>query len=244
MKAWFVAVLILPIGLLGCSDPKKTIIPSDISKWESDLKPTLDKLSPDERQTLGRYMMRAKIGEAFGGKTQLGSISIGEAIAAQKSWETELKAKVEEEKRLADELRAKRTALAQQVREMLTVVLVSKGFSKADPMNGGDFKDKVTFTLGFENKGSKDIAGFKGRLLFKDMFGDTIKALNLSHDDLVPARQKLTWDGETDFNQFMNDDVKLRDADQTKIQMEFLPDAIIFTDGSRLELPNDSTSGY
>ena len=240
MKPFVPSFVLAALVLGGCSDPKKTIIPSDVSTWETTLKPTLEKLPDEDRQTVGRYMIRAKMGETFGGKSKLGTITVGEAIKEQKDFEAERKAKDDEEKRLADDLRAKQDALARQVRETLSVVMVSKGFYKADPMNGGGFQDKVTFTLGFQNKGSKPIAGFKGDLVFKDMFGDTIKALNFSHDEAVPAGKTVTWEGSMDFNEFMRDDVRLRDADESKVKLEFKPETILFADGSKLEMPVSS----
>jgi len=72
------------------------------------------------------------------------------------------------------------------------------------------------------------------------MFGDTIKRLNLSHDEAVPALKTVTWDGSMDFNQFMDHDVKLRDVDESKIKLVFEPETILFDDGSKLELPSQS----
>ncbi|MEI7577728.1 MAG: hypothetical protein WCK51_12615 [Armatimonadota bacterium] len=224
---------------LGCADPKKTVLPSDASTWEKELKPTLEKLSDQDRQIVGRYMMRSKMAEAFGGTSKLGTVTIEEAIAEQLNIEATQKAKEAEEKKLADKLRAEREEFMKKVDQTLSVVLVSKKVRAADPMNGGDFSDSIIVTLGFQNKSTRDISGFKGELKFLDMFGDTIKKIKLSHDETVPAMKTVTWTGKIDFNQFMAEDQKLRDADESKLKLQFEPAAIIFQDGTKLEVAPD-----
>lgn len=249
MKPFLLCALVLVSGaLIGCSDPKKTIIPSDLATWEKELKPTLERLSDEDRQAVGRFVLRAKMGEAFGGHSKLGAITVGEAITEQKQFEAEQQAKEAEqqakeaeEKRLAEKLKAERDALVKQAHDTLSIVLVSKGFRAADPMNGGSVQDQVTFSLGFQNKGAKDLKGFKGTIVFKDMFGDVVKRLNLSYDQPVRAGKTVTWEGSMDFNPYMEDNVKLRDTDQSKLKLDFEPDAILFTDGTRLTIPESGS---
>ena len=59
-------VLLFAAGiLLACSKPTDTIIPSDMSKWDSELAPAINKLSEEDKKLATGYLMRAKMGELF-----------------------------------------------------------------------------------------------------------------------------------------------------------------------------------
>jgi hypothetical protein len=48
----------------------------------------------------------------------------------------------------------------------------------------------------------------------------------------------VTWVDRVDYNQFDGSDVKLRDVDKAKLQFSFEPEAAIFSDGTRISLPD------
>ena len=144
--------------------------------------------------------------------------------ANEKLEQAELKAKIE----------AENAAVKKQMDGILTAAIVSKsGHARYE------YIDKITdigFQLAFENHSDKDIAGFKGIISFKDMFGDTIKNLTLSYDDGVKAKSTAKYEGSTAYHEFMAEDSKLLNTDLDKIKFEFKPSVIMFTDGTKIEL--------
>ncbi len=116
-----------------------------------------------------------------------------------------------------------------RLNDAVAVTLISKGFSK------GDYTSTNTYRIGFQNKTSKDMIGVKGVATLADLFGDPISVINISYDHPIPAGQTMVWDAETSFNQFLPKDVKVRDTPFERIQFSFVPQTILFADGSKLD---------
>lgn len=232
MKKILLAAL-LGLLLAGCSNPKSAEIPTDPKKWE-ELKPQVDKLNEEDKKLLTQYMVRKTMGAAFGGEGIKAGTTVGDAINEQKKWLEENEAKEKAQAELKAKVEAENAALKKQMDGILTAAIVSKsGYSRYD------YIDKITdigFQLAFENHTDKDIAGFKGVLSFKDMFGDTIKDLNLSYDEGVKAKSTAKYEGSMDYNEFMDEDNKLLTTELDKIKFEFIPSVIMFKDGTKVEL--------
>jgi len=86
------SILCMALLLVACSgDPHDTTVPTDISKWSSSVKPSLQKLTPEERELFSQYAIRHTIGAANG---HIGSetdpipedMTIGKAIAEQRNY--------------------------------------------------------------------------------------------------------------------------------------------------------------
>lgn len=109
------------------------------------------------------------------------------------------------------------------------VRLVEKGFADYD------YSDAVTFTIDFHNSGERDVTAFRGVVHFQDLLGGTIKKVRVTIDDLVPAGQTFRWEGQMDYNQFIDSDRKLRVTEQEKLVVDFQIDAVLYADGERVE---------
>jgi hypothetical protein len=216
-------------------DPKSTVVSSDPSKWESELAPAIKKLPDDEKRLVGAYLVRRRMAEAFGVK-DFGKegMTVGQMIEAERAFEKEQANKESEAKALKEKVTAEKEAVQRQINDILTVALISKSFRKAD-YKSGSYSDEITMELAFANKGTKDIAGVKGTTVFKDMFGDVIKQINLSYDDGIPAGKNVSWLGSLHYNQFESSDTKLRNTDMTKLSFSFIPDTVVFKDGTRIK---------
>ena len=70
--------------LSGCSKPTEAVIPPDMSTWDKELAPVLKKLPDEDREKVAGYLMRAKVGEVFGGKGVSLGTTVGQALEAQK----------------------------------------------------------------------------------------------------------------------------------------------------------------
>ncbi|MDC5235417.1 hypothetical protein NRA21_04550 [Acinetobacter baumannii] len=237
MKKFLLTVIALT--LIGCSNPKSTQIPTDPDKWE-ELKPAVDKLNEEDKKLLTQYLVRKGMGTAFGGAGVEPGTTIDEAIKDQQKWLEDKAATEKAQEELKAKIEAENAAVKKQMNEILTTAIISKeGYSRYDYIN------KVTnigFKLAFENHSAKDISGFKGVVIFKDMFGDNIKEINLSYDDGVKANSTSTYEGSIDYNEFMADDVKLLNTSLDKIKFNFFPSVILFKDGSKIELKQTNES--
>lgn len=155
--------------LVACSKPTDAVIPSDMSTWDKELAPQVKKLPDADRERLAAFLMRAKMGEAFGGKGIAPGMTIGQAIEAQSKWESEQAAKRAEEEALKKKLAAERAAAIEQLSKAVTVTLLAK---RELPRNSeaGRYRDYQQFRIGAQNNTDKVIVGVAGEIKFIDVF--------------------------------------------------------------------------
>ena len=84
------------------------------------------------------------------------------------------------------------------------------------------------------NTGSKDISAFRGFLVLTDSFGDRIAQLGIKHESPLKVGGSTGWSGSKRYNEFIEEDVKLRNADLAKVKVEWRPVTILFADGTRV----------
>lgn len=216
--------------LTSCTDPKKTVIPADMSKWETDLKPSIEKLSEEDRALLTAYLMKAKLGEAFGGKPEEG-LTIGKAIENEKAWTLEQEKKDQEAKLLKEKLQKEQAQLQKQVDDMLTVTVLKLKLEKES------FRTIQVIKLGFKNNGSKDISGIKGTVRFIDMFGKEVGSIAFSFTDGLKSGGTAKWSGSRHYNEFISEHRAIANLEEGKYKSRFKPEMIVFKDGSKLALP-------
>jgi hypothetical protein len=233
-----VLILFLITFLVGCDDPKKAIVPSNISSWKSEqkFKDTVQKLSEEEKRLFVAYAMRAGLSQAFGGQGLKEGLTVGEAIEIQKSWQFEQQKEKDRQRILADEIKQKQLVSFKEMNEALTVTLIGLEFKKSDPKSG-KYQDSFDIQAGFKNNTTENLAGVKGTVILKDMFGEIIKQINLSNDQGIKARETMTYGGSMDFNQFLDEDKRLQSIGFDKLQFEWQPDIYIFDGGKKLEMP-------
>lgn len=120
------------------------------------------------------------------------------------------------------------------LQDALSVDVISKGFQPAAPMNGS-FQDYITIKLTYTNRTAKDIRGFKGVTIFRDLFGDEIQRSELKEDAVLKAGQTITVSRTLNYNQFMDANIKLRNTTLENLKTEWQPDTIMFSDGTTLK---------
>jgi len=102
------AILCFALLLVACGDPHDTKVPTDISKWSETVKPSLQKLKPEEKVLFSQYAIRHMAGTAvgglIGGKTDPipDDMTIGKAIEEQRNYLAQEQVKESEEKALKD----------------------------------------------------------------------------------------------------------------------------------------------
>lgn len=233
MKKFTACVLASMVVLAGCSKPTETVIPSDIATWDKDLAPSMKKLSDDERQLVVGYLARAKMGEVFGGKGVPVGTTIASAIEQQKQWIAERERKDAEAAALKEKLAAER---AQKVAELDKAVLVTLVEKKELPRNFEmrRYSDYQEFKIGVKNTSSKPIAGVAGSLDFVDIFDKTVGGVNFRITETIKPGEDIVWTGGRDYNQFQEQHKAVWNLEPGKYKTRFVPETIIFADGSKL----------
>lgn len=221
-------IVLVTLALFGCSGPKDTVVPTDIAKWETELKSPIEKLTEEDKKLFLGFVMRAKLGEVFGGKGLEEGLTIGKAIEKQKAWIEEQGQKEAEAKLLKQKLEAERAALRKQVDDLLTVTVL-----KLKLVNES-YSENQLIELGFQNKGQKDILGIKGTVKFIDIFDKEVGAVGFSYDDGLKAGASGTWKGSRRYNQFIESHKAVANLEEGKYKTRFEPEIIVFTDGTKL----------
>ncbi len=114
----------------------------------------------------------------------------------------------------------------------VTIEIMSKNFHEADYMSG-DYQDQITMDLKFTNTTDKEIRGVEGVLTFYDIFDNKISATKVSYDKGIPANESKVWKSGTNYNQFMDEDIKLRNTELKDLKYKWEVSTIIYTDGSK-----------
>lgn len=105
--------------------------------------------------------------------------------------------------------------------------ITDKDFMKSN------YQEYNTFSFNLTNKTDKDITGVKGILELKDLFGDNIKTTRLSYDEGIKAGETKVYKVTIDYNQFMDEDMKLKSTDLDKMKCTFDVSTIIYSDGTQ-----------
>lgn len=239
------AALVLCAALAACSNPKDAVIPQDPAKMDA-IKDQLQKLAPEEKELLMGYVMRKAVsgilssaltpGEAKDSGIPPGT-TIGQAIEDQVKFKAEQARKAEEAKALAAKLKAERDAALAKMRDAVTVALVSKKLVKHGPA-GMAFDENLVVVFGYKNQTDREIAGIKGTLIVKDLFGDKLSAFAVSNDQSIAPGGTVTWTGSRSTSFSMgNQDRKLAELPDDKFTVEWEPEMIVFKDGQKLTAP-------
>lgn len=122
--------------------------------------------------------------------------------------------------------------LTAKLKQVVDVEVVDKGFTSADFSNG-PYDSTINFSFKFINNGFKDVRGVQGVVIFYDIFDNEVYRSSISYDDGVPAQRSVIWKAGISFNQFMDSDVKLKSMDLEDLKYEWVPNTIIYTDGTK-----------
>jgi len=150
-----------------------------------------------------------------------------EATDAKKIAEDEKKKKVEEENQKYENLR-----------NVISIEATEKSFIPSDYMKG-TYDDYIQIKFNFTNHSDKNIKGFQGELRFLDMFGNEISTNPLKYELGINSGETKEYVADKRFNQFLEEDKRLKDADLGSMKYEWLPSTIIYEDGTKDEVAVD-----
>jgi hypothetical protein len=239
-------IVVTALILSACGDPKNTPLPQDMAKMES-IKPAMEKLTVEERELVGGYMVRLTIGAKFGGlfgATKSAGVpdgmTIGKAIDEQRKFQADRLIEEAKQKAVKDKLLAERTLAENGMREAVTVTLVSKNLRTDRGMSGMLLDEKIEVVFGYKNNTAKNITGVKGQISIRDQFGDELSAFQVSNDATIKAGESITWTGGRSlrFSMGSNQDRKLVELADDRYTTQWSPQVIVFADGTKMTLPD------
>lgn len=231
--------LLAVLVVVGCYDPYKETLPSGpVKEWgdATAMKKAIEKLPSADADLLRAYVMRQGLAGVLTGQGIPAGTTIRHAIEDQKRFQEERVRREAEEQALAVKVAAQRAARTDEMNRVVTLAVTDVRFVKSD-WQAGRYDDVIEIRIAVANKTDRDIAGVKGHVEFADMFGDGIKSIGLAIDDAIKANGTLTWKGSMDFNQFRAEDKKLASTPLEKLKVTWVPDTIIFQDGTKLTSP-------
>ena len=244
MLGRFVVITCLMV-LAGCSGPKDTPLPRELEKMES-IKSAMEKLPPEERQLVTGYIVRhtigAKLGGLFGGKEGPGipeGMTLGKAIDEQTKFQADAAIEEAKQKALKEKLKAESEAAMSKLRGVITVTLVSKKLEVDRGYGGMVMDERISVTIGYKNNTEKDVAGVKGHLAIKDIFGEDLSGFQVSNDSTIKAGGTITWQGGRSVKYGMNrdNDRKFAELTEDKYKVVWEPSMVVFADGTKLTVP-------
>src|SRR5450755_3380548 len=116
----------------------------------SGLAPQLKQLSEKDRKALGGYLIRVKMGEAFGGKGMPPGTTVGDALKQQKEWVVAQEQKDAEAAALKAKLAAEKAAAVEKLNKVITVTLLSKEQRPKD-FEAHRYSETQVFHIGVQN---------------------------------------------------------------------------------------------
>jgi hypothetical protein len=217
-------------------------LPDDLSKMES-LKPQIKKLPDEEIELLFDYVSRRSVQGVLPGMAKdapaMSASTFGQAIDAQRIYVADQKIKQAAEKLALEQEKTKRVAAVKAMQDLVSVSLVSKSIEVERGYSGIEMDRNINVAFMFKNNSGKDIAGVKGRIDVRDLFGDEISGFQISNDQTIKVGQSITWRGSRSVNYPLggNKDEKLVELGDDKFTLVWEPQVIVYVDGSKAVLP-------
>ena len=216
-----IILLLSAFLIISCSNPLNRKY--DEAKMEEDGKAIKEsgKLDEEDAKLLAGWILRSK----FNGTNLVGK-TYNEILDDAKDYK-------KQQEELAEKAKKEKQERISRYNKAITFTVFDKGFHKADIMNS-DFDDKISFDIAIQNKTGKEIKAIKGPLAFYDLFGEALYSANYTQDDPIKPNEVYKTQITLDYNQF-DDKLKFsKDKDVKALKFEYVPEKIIFADGSEL----------
>ena len=159
----------------------------------------------------------------------LTKMTYGEILENGKAWKAEQDRIEAEQKALQEKAAREEAERVARLQSAVMVTCFKKGYTEVN------YQDYITYGFAIQNKSEQDIRAVKGEIMFTDLFDDEIKTLSFTYDQPIKAGATANWNATTDYNQFMDDDVRLKNKELKDLKIVWKPIKVIFQDGSTLE---------
>jgi len=210
-------LLVLVSITISCSSPLDKLYNERTVEQDAKEIKESGKLSDEDAKLLIGWILKSKLsGKEIEGK------SYSEIIKDAKNFK-------KEQRELAEKTKREEEAKRQRLGSALTVAMYKKGYQEYD------YQEYITYSLAFENKTDKEIRALKGKLTINDLFDTKIKSISLTIDERITSKGTHKGTYTTDYNQFKDEDVRLKSKDLDDLKVVWTPEKIIFSDGTTLE---------
>jgi hypothetical protein len=217
-------------GFFACDNTKQLVVTTSNQDEVVQKVAKSKKLTDEEKRLFGSALMRegmAKaLGQAFGSSTSTTSTMMGKTVAQiiddQRTIEKEEREREAREKRLAEEARQREAARLKKLWESILIT----PFSLKEVERGFMTAEEIKYAV--ENLSGRDIRAFEGTMKFRDVLGHDVDDGHVKVTELLKAGEKRTI---TD-HEFMT---SLRGKKLEELKVEWVPDAILFADGERVD---------
>jgi hypothetical protein len=112
------------------------------------------------------------------------------------------------------------------LKKNLAVSLLSKEYLSLDG------KEEFLIKINILNNFPKEIKAIKGILEFNDVFNENIKKIEMKCEQEIKTKQMITYAFRENYNPLLQPDINLLNTDTESIQFNFIPQLILFNDGS------------
>ena len=220
MKSFFIVLIaLLSVIALSCSGPlDKEFNEDTVAEDTKEITESGD-VSKEEVETLAMWIFSQKLQDkSLEGKTY------GDLL-------TEAKAYKAEQEAIAAKAKAEADAKAKKLREAAVVSIYDKEFHE------GEWQAMYGFNYVIKNKAAKDIDALKFTFNIYDKLGDKIGtgySVSITKEE-IPAGEEYKSAAYWDYNQFSNDDSKIKNAEMKDLVFDIALEKIVYTDGSTLE---------
>jgi len=228
--------LLTVVGVLAaCAGPRDTVIPTDVSRWDGDLRSSLDRLSGSDRQLAVAYLDRTKSAASLSGQAVPSGVTLGQAIDNQRSFEQNQAQQRLASRNQADQNDVQRKDAEQRAASVFAVTLLAKELIPAD-LSGGTRSDQVAFTFEFKNVGTRDLTSVKGTLLVADnFFGTELKTIPLDYREVIPVGDAQSFQARLSLSPSAIIDQRVRNTELSQMKVTFTPELLQFADGTRMD---------
>lgn len=231
MRAASIVLLIVFTALCGCGGVKsKKITEANKGKIFEEIKNSHD-LTVEEVGLLQAYVIRTSLQDAFAGRQPSIPVgkTVGQVIEDQRTFMKQAADEARQDSLRAASARAEEERQQAILRQAVTVTVFEKGLSR------GEYESSMMCKVSMENHSGKDIRGFQGSLVFRDLFGDQVIRFGLKEDEVLKAGQSRRVTRYWDYNQFMDDHNRWVGTKLENMKIAWEPKTVLFTDGSSLQ---------
>ena len=211
LMAALISVMLL---LSGCSDPKNVKLPQNANEFK-DFQAKIEKLDGEDKRLINDFIGENSLAMAFG-NTPTG-MTVGDAIAMQKEQE--------------DRAKAQEAAKQSALKAMNDVVDVEYVYH--DKSNAAGYS-VYQFTVEMTNKQAKPVIGVKGRLVFKDLFGEDVGNIGVEAQTSLDKDQPKYVEVRSMPLATQGDSFK--DGNYKPEDVRFEPEVIVFADKTTLSI--------
>lgn len=169
------------------------------------MKQIAEDLSDEDKKLLVGYLMRREMAKAFGGDSLNDGVeTVGDALAAQEKWASNLSDEQQRSEELKVEVEAERQAVAESIKKTIIVAFVDAEIVPAN-YDAGRYNSYESLTFAIQNKGIKAIKAVKGEAVFLDTFGDDFVRVPMQIEELIPAKERKSVVLSMELNEFMDE---------------------------------------